>query len=254
MQKERYLRQIALPGVGEAGQEKLARSRVLIVGLGGLGVPVACYLAAAGVGALELVDGDVVKLSNLQRQIIYRTRDLNQPKVKAARKALVALNPEIEIKARAETLTEKLAMRLVAKVDAVVDATDNFSTRALLNRACVAHRRFLVHGGVRNFAGEVTSVLPGAGPCLACLFPLDREPVSLPDEGHNVLGPVPGVIGTLQAVEVIKYLLQLGESLVGRLLVYDSLSATFHEVAVQRHPACPVCSGLYSTNSSSRSG
>ncbi|ACX52141.1 UBA/THIF-type NAD/FAD binding protein [Ammonifex degensii KC4] len=244
MEKERYIRQITLPGVGIEGQEKLSRARVLVVGAGGLAAPVAYYLAAAGVGTLGLVDDDVVKLSNLHRQILYRTEDLGQPKVEVARRTLEALNPEVKVKVWRERLTEENAFSLVEEFDAVVDATDNFPTRALLNRACVARRRLLVHGGVRNFAGEVMTILPGAGPCLACLFPLDREPVPGQTEGSSILGPVPGVIGTLQAVEVLKYLLNLGELLVGRLVVYDALSATFHEVQVTRNPSCPVCSKL----------
>ncbi|RDV83568.1 HesA/MoeB/ThiF family protein [Ammonifex thiophilus] len=242
MERERYLRQITLPGVGEEGQEKLLRSRVLVVGAGGLGAPVACYLAAAGVGTLGLVDDDVVKLSNLQRQILYRTEDLGRPKVEVARRQLLSLNPEVKVEVWRERFAEDNALSLVERFDVVVDATDNFFTRALLNRACVARSKPLVHGGVRNFAGEVMTVLPGSGPCLACLFPLESKAASAQTEGSSVLGPVPGVIGTLQAVEVLKYLLGLGELLVGRLLVYDALSATFHEVQVTRNPSCPVCS------------
>jgi adenylyltransferase/sulfurtransferase len=199
--------------VGSEGQEKLLRSRVLVVGAGGLGSPVAYYLAAAGVGRLGLVDADVVDLSNLQRQILHRTGDVGRPKVESARDKLVALNPDVQVEVFLERLSAASAVSLIEGYDIVVDCTDNFATRFLLNETC-----------------------------LRCIFPREPDPHVPGCAELGVLGAVPGVIGTIQATEAIKYLLGLGDLLVGRLLTYDALSMTFLEVSVGRDPGCPACS------------
>jgi len=241
-QRERYQRNILLPGVGSEGQEKLLRSRVLVVGAGGLGSPVAYYLAAAGVGRLGLVDADVVDLSNLQRQILHRTGDVGRPKVESARDKLVALNPDVQVEVFLERLSAASAVSLIEGYDIVVDCTDNFATRFLLNETCLRLGKPFIYGGVLAFAGQVMTVMPGAGPCLRCIFPREPDPHVPGCAELGVLGAVPGVIGTIQATEAIKYLLGLGDLLVGRLLTYDALSMTFLEVSVGRDPGCPACS------------
>lgn len=229
-QRHRYKRSIMLEGIGEQGQEKLLKSRVLIVGAGGLGSAVAYYLAAAGVGHLGLVDGDLVDLSNLQRQILYQTGDLRKPKVEVAKARLAALNPELKIEAIYGNLEEENALSLIGRYDVVVDCTDNFTARFSINDTCVRLGKPFIHGAVSSFFGQVMTVVPGAGPCFRCIFPEEPQGYSASDSG--VLSPLPGTIGTVQATEVIKYILGLGDLLVGRLLVCDALSMTFSEVSV----------------------
>lgn len=240
-QLARYRRNIILPGVGAAGQEKLLQSSVLVVGAGGLGSPVAYYLAAAGVGRLGLVDGDSVDLSNLQRQILHRTEDIGWPKVLSGADKLRALNPDLRIEAIEGRIVDANVFELVQPYDVVVDCTDNFPVRYLLNDACIKYRKPMIFGGVLAFTGQVMTIIPGGGPCLRCLF-REEPPANAPTCADvGILGAVPGVIGTLQAAEVIKYLLGLGRLLTGRLLTYDALTATFYEIALERDPGCFSC-------------
>ncbi|MGQ9556434.1 MAG: HesA/MoeB/ThiF family protein [Desulfurispora sp.] len=240
-QRRRYQRHVVLSGLGPAGQARLLNSAVLVVGTGGLGSPVAFYLAAAGVGRITLADPDVVDLSNLQRQILHSTADLGRRKVDSAAQKLHALNSEIHISTCPEGLTVQNAAQLVENHDLVVDCLDNFPTRYLLNRICRRLGRPLIYGGVLAYSGQLMTILPGRGPCLACLY-RDEPPEGAPDcARYGILAPVPGVIGTLQAVEAIKYLTGNGDLLVGRLLIYDALPGSFMEVKIQPDPECPVC-------------
>lgn len=241
-QRERYARHLLLPGVGAEGQQRLAAARVLVVGAGGLGSPVLTYLAAAGVGTLGIVDDDAVDLSNLQRQVVHATGDLGRPKVDSAGDRVAAVNPWVRVERHALRLRADTAAELVRSYDVIVDATDNFPTRYLLSDACVLVGRPLVWGAVARFDGQVSVWWPGRGPCYRCVFPRPPAPGAVPScaEG-GVLGVLPGVIGTLQATEVLKILLGLGEPLVGRMLVYDALAARVGEVRIGANPACPAC-------------
>lgn len=238
---DRYARQMVLPELGPRGQARLKQASVLVVGAGGLGAPLLLYLAAAGVGRLGIVDSDRVELSNLQRQILYRAQDLGRLKVEAAREALLALNPLISIEPYPERLLAPRAAELVGAYDVVVDASDNFPTRYLLNQACAERDRPLVYGAVYRFEGQVALFRPRQGPCYACLYP---EP---PSEGPNcaeagVLGAVVGVVGSWMAVEVLKLLSGVGAPIWDRLILYDGLGATVHTLQLNRRPGCPVCS------------
>lgn len=241
-ERERYARHLLLPGVGLAGQERLAQARVLVVGAGGLGSPVLTYLAAAGVGTLGIVDDDRVDVTNLQRQVVHGTADLGRPKVESAAERVRDINPYVVVERHARRLDAASAPDLVAGYDVVVDATDNFPSRYLLSDACVLVGRPLVWGAVARFDGQVSVWWPGRGPCYRCVFPRPPAPGTVPScaEG-GVLGVLPGVIGTLQATEVLKILLGQGEPLVGRMLVYDALGAHVGEVPLGRHPECPAC-------------
>ncbi len=250
-QRTRYTRHLRLPEVGEAGQETLLKSRVLLIGVGGLGSPVALYLAAAGVGTLGLVDADVVDASNLQRQVIHATSRIGHPKVESAEIALRDLNPDVTVIAHDERLTHANVARLIAGYDLVVDGSDNFPTRYLVNDACVALGKPLVHGSIFRFEGQVTTILSGsaavtrgleAGPCYRCLYP-EPPPASLSANCQDVgvLGVLPGAIGVLQATEALKILLGQGKLLVGRLLTYDSLDMTFREFRLARSGSCSAC-------------
>jgi adenylyltransferase/sulfurtransferase len=238
---QRYSRHILLHEVGGIGQKKLQAARVLIVGAGGLGSPLALYLAAAGIGMIGLVDGDVVELSNLQRQIAHSTDRLGQHKVTSAAQAMRALNPLIEVVCHAKRVDETNVSALIADYDIICDGTDNFATRFLLADACVASGKILVSAAVLRFEGQISTFKPG-GPCYRCLYP---EP---PPEGlvpscseAGVMGAVTGVMGTLQAAEVLKEILGIGESLSGWLLVWDALGADFRKIKLRKDPACPVC-------------
>ena len=235
---ERYDRQI--PVIGIDGQRKLAQSSVLIVGVGGLGSPVSLYLAAMGIGKLVLVDKEEVELSNLNRQILYSTRDIGKKKVDVAKHKLQELNPHVEIEVYEQSLDEDLARDLVKRVDVVVDALDNWETRMILNKVCVEYRKPLVHAGVEGFYGQVMPVVPGKGPCLACLFArASPSRTRIP-----VMGVTPGVLGAIEAAEVVKLLLSMGKPLVGRMLIVDLLSMEFRTIEVRRNPRCPVCSSV----------
>ena len=242
-QRRRYSRHMLIPEVGEAGQRKLLESRVLLIGAGGLGSPASLYLAAAGIGTLGIVDDDVVDESNLQRQIAHSTQRVGEPKVESARETIEALNPDVEVKAFQERLSSENIDRILGEGwDVIVDGADNFPTRYLVNDASVWHGIPVVHGSIYRFEGQVTVFSPGEGPCYRCLFPTPPPPELAPScaEG-GVLGVLPGVIGSLQANETIKLALGIGDPLIGRLMLFDALGATFTEVALRRDPSCPVC-------------
>jgi len=242
-QRARYSRHLLIPEVGEAGQQKLLQSRVLLIGAGGLGSPASLYLAAAGVGTLGIVDADVVDDSNLQRQIVHSTDRLGEPKVLSAKRTLEGLNPDVEVRTYEERLTSENVERILGDGwDVIVDGADNFPTRYLVNDASVWHRIPVVHGSIYRFEGQVTVFNPFEGPCYRCLFPQPPPPELAPScaEG-GVLGVLPGIIGSLQASEALKLLLGIGDTLQGRLLLFDALAGTFDEVTVKRDAACPVC-------------
>ena len=241
--RARYSRHLLIPEVGEPGQLKLLDSKILLIGAGGLGSPASLYLAAAGVGRLGVVDADVVDESNLQRQIVHSTERLGEPKVDSAKRTIEALNPDVEVVAYKERLTSENVERILADGwDVFVDGADNFPTRYLVNDASVWHDIPVVHGSIYRFEGQVTVFKPGEGPCYRCLFPSPPPPELAPScaEG-GVLGVLPGVIGSLQASEALKLALGIGDPLVGRLLLFDALSAEFNEVSIRRDPDCPVC-------------
>jgi sulfur-carrier protein adenylyltransferase/sulfurtransferase len=241
--RARYSRHLLIPEVGEEGQLKLLDSRVLLIGAGGLGSPASLYLAAAGVGRLGIVDADVVDESNLQRQIVHSTDRLGEPKVDSAKRTIEALNPDVQVVAYKERITSENVERILADGwDVIVDGADNFPTRYLVNDASVWHGIPLVHGSIYRFEGQVTVFKPGDGPCYRCLFPTPPPPELAPScaEG-GVLGVLPGIIGSLQANEALKLALGIGEPLVGRLMLFDALSAEFNEVKLRRDPDCPVC-------------
>ena len=243
----RYSRHILLPEFGLAGQMRLKRAHVLLVGLGGLGSPVALYLAAAGVGRLTLADFDTVDLANLQRQVLYRTADLGTAKADSARAAVLALNPGIEIITLSQRLDEDMLADHVATADVVVDASDNLPTRLAINAACVRAQTPLVSGAVIRLEGQVLVWQPGGeGGCYRCLYRVSTAPTETCVES-GVLGPVVGVIGSLQALETIKLLAGLGESLAGRLLIFDALRMEWQTLTIRRWAECPVC-GMWPVN------
>ncbi len=242
-QRSRYSRHLLIPEVGEEGQQRLLKSRILLIGAGGLGSPAALYLAAAGVGTLGIVDDDTVDASNLQRQIIHSTERLGEPKAESAKRTLEALNPDVRVRVFRERLTSENADRILGEGwDVIVDGADNFPTRYLLNDASVWHGIPVVHGSIFRFEGQVTVFTPRAGPCYRCLFPQPPPPELAPScaEG-GVLGVLPGIIGSLQANEALKLALGIGDTLAGRLLLFDALGPSFTEVSLRRDPDCPVC-------------
>jgi molybdopterin/thiamine biosynthesis adenylyltransferase/rhodanese-related sulfurtransferase len=242
-QRRRYSRHLLIPEVGEAGQAKLLQSRVLLIGAGGLGSPASLYLAAAGVGTLGIVDDDAVDETNLQRQIVHTTERLGEGKADSAKRTLEALNPDVSVQGYAERLTSENADRILGEGwDVIVDGADNFPTRYLLNDASVWHGIPVVHGSIFRFEGQTTVFKPKEGPCYRCLFPEPPPPELAPScaEG-GVLGVLPGIVGSLQASEALKLLLGIGDTLAGRLLLFDALDTTFTEVALRRDPDCPVC-------------
>jgi molybdopterin/thiamine biosynthesis adenylyltransferase len=247
-QRKRFARQLVLEGVGEAGQERLGTARVLVVGTGGLGSPACLYLAAAGVGVLGVVDFDSVALSNLNRQILHGVPDLGRPKTTSAAETLRALNPELEVVEHAERLLLERAIALAADYDLVVECSDTFETKFLVNAACVQTGTPLVWASVLAWEGQMSVVLPGQGPCYRCLFPpaprLDGVPTS---REVGILGAVAGAFGALEAVEAVKVILGVGKPLVGRLLVWDGLAGVFEEVAFAPQPGCPVCGGEHAS-------
>ena len=242
-QKARYSRHLLIPEVGEAGQAKLLGSKVLLIGAGGLGSPAALYLAAAGVGRLGIMDDDVVDASNLQRQILHSTERVGMPKVESAKKTIQALNPDVKVDELRARLTRENALELFAKYDLVLDGSDNFGTRYLVNDACVLLGKPNVHGSIFRFDGQATTFVPGGGnPCYRCLFPEPPPPELAPScQEAGVLGALPGIIGLVQTIEALKLLLGRGEPLVGRLMLYDALAQQFREVKYARDPACPAC-------------
>lgn len=242
-QRDRYSRHLLLPEVGEAGQTRLLRSRVLLLGAGGLGSPAALYLAAAGVGTLGLVDGDVVDISNLQRQILHATSRVGMPKVESAEKAIADLNPDVKVVKHQERLIAANVERIFSDYDVVVDGCDNFPTRYLVNDASIFLGKPVIHGSIFRFEGQVTTFVPGSGgPCYRCLYPEPPPPHLAPScQEAGVLGILPGIIGVIQATEAIKLLLGRGDPLNGRLLTYDSLRMKFGELRLRRDRGCPVC-------------
>ena len=240
-QIRRYSRHLILPEVGGVGQRKLLNSRVLLIGAGGLGSPVALYLAAAGVGTLGIVDFDVVDLSNLQRQILHHGHDVGRPKVQSAVDTIGDLNPDVKVIPYQEALSTENVRRIFADFDVVVNGCDNFPTRYLVNDACVFLGKPMVDGSIFKFEGQATVFLPGHG-CYRCLYPAPPPPGVVPSCAEaGVLGVVCGVIASIQGVETIKLLLGLGEPLVGRLVFFDALAMEFRQVKYRRDPACPVC-------------
>ena len=238
----RYGRQIIIPDVGLIGQKRLQAARVLIVGVGGLGSVASLYLAAAGVGTIGLIDHDVVEETNLQRQIIYTTDDVGKRKIDAARDRLSRLNPNVEIETYGEAISSSNALEIIQNYDVVIDATDNFPARYLLNDACVILDRPLIYGSIFRFDGQVSVFYPKKGPCYRCLYPEPPAPNLVPScaEG-GVLGVLPGIVGTIQASEAIKLIMGIGEPLIGRLLMVDALSLSFRELRIERDRNCPVC-------------
>ena len=239
-QLERYKRNLLLPELGEAGQEKLLSSRVLVVGTGGLGSPVTYYLAAAGVGKMGLVDSDRVDLSNLQRQILHFTRDLGSLKVDSAARKLGELNPDIHIVTYPYRLDRENIGPLVSEYELIILCVDNFETRLLVNETCIRQGKPLIEAGVLGWDGMMLTVLPGKSACYQCLFPDIPQGIP-PASTSGLLGVLPGVMGILQATEAIKVLLGAGRLLTDRLLLYDALEMSFRDIAVKRNPHCPAC-------------
>jgi len=255
-QVHRYARHILLGEVGGTGQAKLLASKVLVIGAGGLGSPISMYLAAAGVGTLGIVDDDVVDLSNLQRQIVHATASVGVPKVDSARDTLAAINPDVTVIAHRERITAKNALSLIADYDVVADGSDNFPTRFLVNDACFLAKKPLVSGAVLRFDGQISTFKAFApasgdkgegkegehGPCYRCLFREPPPPGQIPSCAEaGVLGAFCGLVGSLQATEVLKELLGIGESLSGQLMICDALSTTFRKIRIRRDPRCPLC-------------
>ncbi len=241
-QLRRYSRHIILPEVGGEGQEKLLASKILLVGMGGLGSPAGLYLAASGVGTLGLVDFDEVELSNLQRQILHSTKDLGKRKVESARETLKGINPDVTLRNHDEKLTSENIMEIISDYDLILDGSDNFPTRFLLNDACVLAGKTNVYGAVFRFEGQMTVFAPHQGPCLRCFIPEIPPPGSVPRcQEAGILGVLPGVIGTLQATEAIKIILGIGRPLIGRFLVFDALEMELSEFKLSKNPKCLVC-------------
>ena len=235
-ERERYDRQIMIGEIGQEGQEKLKRSRVAIAGTGGLGSPIAIYLTVVGIGMIRLIDHDRVATSNLNRQILHWEEDIGRRKVESARAKLKNLNSGVEIEAVAETITEKNISQLVDRCDVIVDAMDNLPIRYILNRCAIEKNIPFFHGAVNGFEGRAMTIIPGKTACLRCMY---RGPVA--EEKFPVIGVAPAVIGSIQATEVIKYLLGIGKLLTNRLLIYDGLKATFSEFTVNKNPDCGHC-------------
>ncbi len=241
-QRDRYSRHIMLSEIGVSGQKRLLEAKVLVVGLGGLGSAASYYLAAAGVGRLGLIDSDVVEISNLQRQILYSTSSIGMPKTVSAEKALLSLNPDVEIATYQERLTSENAVRIIRNYDIVVDACDNLPTRYVMNDVCQMENKPYVHGSIFQFEGRATVFLPGGSPCYRCLYP-DLPPADMMPGTQDIglLGVLPGVIGIIEATEAIKLILGIGRTLAGRLLIYDALEMEFQELDVNKDPDCSVC-------------
>ena len=242
-QIQRYSRQIILSEVGGKGQKKLGQAKVLVIGAGGLGSPAALYLAAAGIGTLGLVDGDVVDLSNLQRQVLHTTSHVGIPKVESGQKLLSKLNPDVSLRLSAEHVNASNIIPLISEYDIVLDGSDNFSTRFLVNDACYFARKTLISGSIFRFEGQLTTIKPHEGyPCYRCLYPEPPPAGLVPNcQEAGVLGVLAGTIGVLQAGEAIKEILGIGESLANQLLLYDALDMTFRKVGRPKAPDCPLC-------------
>jgi len=241
-QIERYSRHIILKEVGGMGQTKLLESKILLIGAGGLGSPAGLYLAAAGVGTLGFVDDDVVDLSNLQRQILHGMSDIGRPKTESAKDTISEINPDVNVIPHSTRITSENAFSILEPYDLIVDGCDNMPTRYLLNDACVMLGKPIVHGSIFQFEGQVTVFYPGKGPCYRCLYPEPPPPGMVPScQEAGVFGILPGIIGTAQAIEAIKILLDIGESLVGSLLLFNALKMDFKKLKLRQDPQCPVC-------------
>jgi molybdopterin/thiamine biosynthesis adenylyltransferase/rhodanese-related sulfurtransferase len=241
-QSVRYARHTMLPEIGQEGQVKLLRSRMLCLGAGGLGSPVALYLAAAGVGTLGIIDDDVVDSSNLQRQILHATDRIGIPKVESAQRTIAGLNPDVKVRPYQARLTSENVLDILKDYDVIVDGVDNFPTRYLLNDAALKLGKPVVHASIYRFEGQLTCFVPGEGPCYRCLYPEPPPPDMAPScQEAGVLGVLPGVVGVLQATEAIKLALGIGKSLAGRLLMYDALGTKFREMKLRKDPKCPTC-------------
>lgn len=241
---ERYQRQIILPEVGIKGQQKIKAAKVLLVGAGGLGSAVGFYLAAAGIGKIGIVDSDSIDLGNLNRQILHRNGDIGRTKAESARLALKNLNPDIEVLAYPMRLTIQNAEQTIMDYDMIVDCSDNFPVRYLMNQICVHSGKPFFYGAVSGFEGQMMTIIPGLTPCYNCLSPKRTTPI---DKPIPVLGVVTGATGMIQATQVLKYILGHGDLLVGKLLLYNALKLDFHKVDIKRSSLCPVCSGVVST-------
>ena len=240
---QRYSRHLILPEVGMAGQKAIKGASVLCIGTGGLGSPIAMYLAAAGIGKIGIVDFDEVDFSNLQRQIIHNTERIGMLKTEAAKKTISALNPDVNVTVFNERLNSENIMRLFEDYDYILDGTDNFATRYLINDACVMAGKTNIHGSIFRFEGQVTVFKPDEGPCYRCLYPEPPPPGLVPNcQEGGVLGVLAGVIGNLQVVETLKLILGKGYTLVGSLLIYDALKTEFRKLKLKKDPKCPVCS------------
>ena len=241
-QIERYSRHIILKEVGAKGQKKLLNSKVLIIGAGGLGAPAALYLAAAGVGHIGIVDADEVDLSNLQRQVIHSTADIGKAKVKSAKESMVAINPDVEVTTYRMFVDASNVRELIREYDFIIDGTDNFPAKFLINDACVLEKKPFSHAGIIRFQGQLMTYVPGEGPCYRCVFknppPKDAVPTC---KQAGVIGAMAGTIGTLQAMEAIKYIIGKGELLTGKLLTYDALKMDFRKINLKRDCNCAVC-------------
>ena len=241
-QIERYSRHIILKEVGAKGQKKLLNSKVLIIGAGGLGSPAALYLAAAGVGHIGIVDADEVDLSNLQRQVIHSTADIGKAKVKSAKESMVAINPDVEVTTYRMFVDASNVRELIREYDFIIDGTDNFPAKFLINDACVLEKKPFSHAGIIRFQGQLMTYVPGEGPCYRCVFknppPKDAVPTC---KQAGVIGAMAGTIGTLQAMEAIKYIIGKGELLTGKLLTYDALKMDFRKINLKRDCNCAVC-------------
>ena len=241
-QIERYSRHIILPEVGGVGQRKMLDARVLMIGAGGLGSPAAYYLAAAGIGHLGIVDFDTVDLSNLQRQIIHSTERIGMLKTESAKKTIAALNPDVNVTTYNERISSQNIRELFERYDYIVDGSDNFATRFLINDACVLMNKINIHGSIFRFEGQATVFDPKNGPCYRCLYPEPPPPGLVPNcQEGGVLGVLAGIIGNIQAVETLKLVLGIGDSLAGKLLIYDALNTEFRKLKLKRDVNCPVC-------------
>lgn len=241
-QIERYSRQIILPEVGGTGQKKLLNAKVLIIGCGGLGSPCAYYLAGAGIGKIGLVDSDKVELNNLQRQILHFMKDIGKQKTDSAKEKLESINSDVKITTYPIRLTSANIMDIIKEYDIVVDGSDNFPTRYLVNDACVMSNKPFSHAGILRFDGQATTIIPHQGPCYRCLFQEPPPPGMVPScQEAGILGAVAGVLGIIQATEVLKYILGKGELLVGKLLIFNALEMNFRKLNIQRNKNCPVC-------------
>ena len=241
-QTKRYSRHLVMKELGAAGQEKLQKAKVLVIGAGGLGSPAALYLAAAGVGTIGIADGDKVELSNLQRQILHSTADLGRPKVDSARESLERLNPDLKVIIHPGLVHSGNISELIAGYDFVLECTDNFPAKFLINDACVLLTKPFCHGSVIRFFGQVMTYVPGQGPCYRCVFKAPPPEDAVPTARQaGVIGAAAGTIGTLQALEALKFILGQGELLTGRLLTFDALDMEFQEISLRPDPDCPVC-------------